>query len=261
MKKLFNKKKMQNVYEKLQKNRKGIKTRAIFMIALLFGVNAFAWFVFVTQTNMSFDARVVAWDVNFFHDSTEVKDVVLDIGKISPGFGDAKVDSSRTPYKKQLLITNNGEIDADYTYRLRKFTIFGEEAFDLSKSNDEMIEFLKNGFPFTMVVSGEEKVLKPEENSTFDFELYWEYEAENKYYKLNKLYRFDPSVVYYSYSGGKYSVASVNVSSFSVLRDSLYVLKDDADSYFGERCAEYEKNTNKACVSLSFQMTVQQRNG
>ena len=129
MKKLFNSvEKIRNnkVYDKLQNNRKRIKNRAILMIIFLFGVNAFAWFAYIAQADFNFEATVVAWDVNFYNDSVEVNDMVIDVGEIYPGYGDVSIDSNNVPYNKTIEISNLGEVDAKFSYRIKDFTVMGE---------------------------------------------------------------------------------------------------------------------------------------
>lgn len=100
--------------------------------------------------------------------------------------------------------------------------------------------------------------IDPGEKLDFEFSLYWLYEDETKYFKLNQIYNYDPSLVYYTYSNGSFTPASVNETTFMTMRDSLYLEKDDADSYFGSKCAEYEANTGKKCVSVDIQLKVSQ---
>ncbi len=58
---------------------------------------------------------------------------------------------------------------------------------------------------------------------------------------------------------GNYVVAVVNSNNYLALRDNLYLEKDDADSYFGIKCGEYEENTHNACLKLRLSMIVQQK--
>lgn len=261
MKKLFNavnRDSVVEVYDKLQNNRKKIKRHAIIMIIFLFGVNAFAWFAYISKADFNFDATVVAWDVNFYNDSTEVSDVIIDVGEIYPGFGDTAYDSNNLPYKKIIEVSNTGEVSAAFSYEVNKFKIMGQDALVGEYSSEEFIKLMEDTYPFTIKMSATSNKLNPNESLNYEFDLYWLFEENNKYYKLNHLYTYDPSFTYYTYSGGSYKATDVTALTFPTLRDTLYLEKDDADSYFGNKCAAYEANTGEKCVSVGIQLKVAQ---
>lgn len=259
-KKLFRQEqlKSENGYNKLKDSRKKLKRHTFIMIIFLFGVNAFAWFTYISKADFNFNATVVAWDVNFYSDSAEVNDVVIDVGDIYPGFGDTTNDSNNIPYKKIIGITNNGEVSAKFDYNIKSFTIMGQDAIIGDYSRDEIVELMGSRYPFTIELNASSDRIDPGEKLDFEFSLYWLYEDETKYFKLNQIYNYDPSLVYYTYSNGSFTPASVNETTFMTMRDSLYLEKDDADSYFGSKCAEYEANTGKKCVSVDIQLKVSQ---
>lgn len=246
------------VYEKLQKNRKKVKRHALVMILLLFGVNAFAWFTFITEADFNFNATVVAWDVNFYNDSTEVNNIVINVGEIYPGFGDTSVDSNNLPYKKTVEISNDGDVPATFIYKVESFKIMGQNAIVGEYSDVEFISLMESMYPFTIKLTSSSNKVAPGEKLNFEFSLYWLYEDNDKYYKLNQLYEYDPSFVYYTYSDGSYVATTVDETTFPMMRDSLYLQKDDADSYFGSKCAEYEAATGNKCVSVDVKLKVAQ---
>lgn len=261
MKKLFNSvEKIRNnkVYDKLQNNRKRIKNRAILMIIFLFGVNAFAWFAYIAQADFNFEATVVAWDVNFYNDSVEVNDMVIDVGEIYPGYGDVSIDSNNVPYNKTIEISNLGEVDAKFSYRIKDFTVMGESVIPEGYSNEEILEMFEKVYPFTITMSATRESLKPNEKLDFVFNLFWTYEEENKYFQLNELYDYDSSINYYTYANNVYSVLDVTENNFTNLRNSLYVEKDDADSFFGNKCAIYEAETGQKCINVIVELKVEQ---
>lgn len=260
-KKLFDATKRDNttvVYNKLQKKRKKIKRNALIMILLLFGVNVFAWFTYISQADFNFSATVVAWDVDFQSDSNTVNNVIVDVGEIYPGYGDSSLDSKNVPYKKIIKVSNTGEVTAEFTYKVDKFTIMGQDAIVGEHSDEEFISLMEETYPFTIKMSATANKLKPTESLDYVFELFWLFEDNNKYFKLNHLYTYDPSLTYYTNTGDSYKVANVNEANFVNLRDYLYLSKDDADSYFGQKCATYEANTGKKCVSVNVKLKVAQ---
>ena len=51
---------------------------------------------------------------------------------------------------------------------------------------------------------------------------------------------------------------TVTEDSFPTRRLDLYLEKDDADSYFGEACADYESANGAACVKYRIELKVKQ---
>ena len=231
MRKLYNldtedKDKLIEVYNKLQKDRKKIKRRAILMVGLLLGVNAFAWFAYIAKADFKFDATVVAWDVNFYADKVEVN--------------------------------NSGDVKARFYYEIESFEILGKDLIESGLTTEDVVTSIKNDYPFVIDISHNKNMLNPGEKLNFIFKLHWLFDDANKYYKLNELYEFDPSYVYYELSNGQYVAKSVTSSNFATLRNNLYLVKDDADSYFGEKCAIYESSTGKTCISTKIKLVVEQ---
>ena len=88
----------------------------------------------------------------------------------------------------------------------------------------------------------------------------WTYE-EDKYYKVNSLYTFDPAINYYVLSNNTYQIDNTVTSEnfLEKMQTGLYLEKDDADSYFGYACGNYEMNTNKPCMDIHMDLEVSQR--
>lgn len=260
IKKLFSIDKHADSYEKYKKNKNKVKRNTLIMVLFLFGINAFAWFTYIANADFNFDAKVIAWDVNFYTDSTEVIDVIIDVGEIYPGFGDTAHNSDNLPYKKVVEVGNLGEINAAFKYEVKKFTILGQPALVGDYTNEDILKLMESYYPFTIKMSSTADKLAPGENLKFEFELFWLFEDGNKYYKLNQLYEYDPSFVYYTYSNNTYEVVEVDETTYPTLRDQLYLQKDDADSYFGQKCAEYEAESGEKCVSVDVKLNVSQLN-
>lgn len=263
LRKLYNldtddKEKMIEVYNKLQNDRKKIKRRAMLMVGFLLGVNAFAWFAYIAKADFRFDATVVAWDVNFYADKVEVNDMIISVGDIYPGLGDTSISAMNKPYSKTIEVSNAGDVKAKFYYEFKSFEILGKNLMESGMTTQEVVQSVKTDYPFVINITHNKTELSPDEKLNFVFKLHWLFEEKDKYYKLNELYEFDPSYVYYELSNGNYVAKNVTSSNFASLRDNLYLLKDDADSYFGEKCAVYESSTGKTCISAKVQLVVEQ---
>lgn len=87
----------------------------------------------------------------------------------------------------------------------------------------------------------------------------WTYE-EDKYFKVNSLYTYDSAINYYILANNTYQVDNtVTADNFaSKVQTGLYLTKDDADSYFGYACGNYEVNTKKPCMDVHVVLEVSQ---
>ncbi len=263
LKKLYNvdasdKEKIVEVYNKLQKDRKKIKRRAMLMVGLLLGVNAFAWFAYIAKADFQFDATVVAWDVNFYADKTEVNDMVISVGDIYPGLGDTSISAMNKPFNKTIEVSNVGEVRARFTYEFKSFEILGQDLVQKGMTTTEIVESVRDDYPFVIDIVQTKDFLEPDGKLNFIFKLYWIFNENGKYQRLNDLYEFDDSYVYYELVNGSYVAKDLTEAQYEAQRNSLYLEKDDADSYFGEKCAEYEASTGKSCISANIQLVVEQ---
>ncbi len=263
MKKLYNldpsdKDKVLEAYNKLQKDRKKIKRRAMLMVGLLLGVNAFAWFAYIAKADFKFDATVVAWDVNFYEDKTEVNDMIISIGDIYPGLGDTSLNSTNMPFKKTIEVNNSGEVNARFYYEFESFMILGKDIVNSGMTTAEIVESVKNDYPFIIDISANKDSLSPNEKLEFIFQLHWPYEESSKYFKVNELMEYDPSFVYYELVNGSYVVKEVTKNSYGMSINNLYLEKDDMDSYYGEKCALYEATSGSSCITADVKLIVEQ---
>ena len=123
------------------------------------------------------------------------------------------------------------------------------------------INYLQSNYPFSVSFTASKSVLNPSDTVDFDIGLVWPYESSTPiYYKQDDVYQFDSSFPYYQFSNGIYTLTNVTSSIYNSLKSNLYLEKDDADSYFGMKCHEYEESTGKACLSLTLKLLVRQRN-
>lgn len=250
--KLFKSKEtIHHTYESLQKNRGKIKRMSLLFAFFVLGVNIYAWFVFIAKANLDVEANVVSWDINFFDENTEVKDLSIK-ERLYPGMPN---------YEKTVTVTNSSETNAEFEYEIDRLSILGIDSIPVGATNDEVIESLNNDYPFKIHFQHDKNQLAPGDSLTFQVFMDWEYENANLYYKLTQHYTFDPSLVYYNLENGVYvENNTINSSNFEVNKLNLYLLKDDADSFFGEACDQYETATGKACVSYHVVLKVTQTN-
>lgn len=64
--------------------RKKIRRRSILFALFIFGVNIYAWFVYVSKARVGVDASVASWDINFLEKNNVISQIDLGID-IYPG--------------------------------------------------------------------------------------------------------------------------------------------------------------------------------
>ena len=234
------------IKEKRRKRRKKIIFPLMFVLFTL-SINVYAWFVFVSQASLNVDMGVASWDVDFTENNVVTNSVHVAITDMMPGMLD---------YSHTVQINNNGDVPADLTYWLTEMKVLGN-TINVSNSDQVLTDF-KTKYPFVLEVSTSSDTIAPNDSTDFNIELTWEYENTSKYYKLNNLYRFNPTYIYYLKNGNNYTETAVTSSTYPTLRDNLYLYKDDADTYFGEACGKYEDENNLPCIEMKFKIVVQQ---
>ena len=227
-----------------------VRTLAVFGVVAL--ANTYAWFVFFTKTSTSIQASVMSWDINFTKDNEEIKELVLDID-MKPGMD---------PYEKRLVITNSGEIAADYNVIMKEFSILNSTytvPTDISESDS--LDKLKYDYPFHVLFTPTTAVINPGNTLVVSIQANWPYESTNPYYKLTNDFLYDSQLgyEYYLKQGDLYRPVVVSALNFSSLIDSgLYVESDDADSYYGNKCGTIQNN-GESCVKIRLQLEVTQK--
>ncbi len=247
MKKSY-KKKTKKIYDILQKNRSKIKKRSIILALFFLGVNIFAWFIYITQVDVNLDADVVAWDVNFFDGPQQVKEINI-VETLYPGMD---------TYVKEIDVNNNSETEANFEYIVKSFSIMGIDSMIEDGTNEEQVNSLLNDYPFVIRLEADKDKLGQDDNLKFVLTIDWSYEQVGEFHRLTKHFTFDPSVVYYQLSEGEYYPYDISSNSFEQHKLDLYVEKDDADSFFGEACAEYQGRTGRRCLNLKLLLKVTQ---
>lgn len=240
-------KSFKNAYEFLQKRRKKLKLRSMLLIIFLFGVNAYAWFVYMSNASIELNSTVSTWNVTFFDDTEEVKDLVINTGNIYPGM---------ETFTRQFKIKNKSDTKASFSYMIDDLSILGNDITIDDKEN-----YLKNDLPFTVSLIPSKTELDENDTLVFDIKIDWPYEAENPYYKVIDLYKYKDNFNYYEKTDLGYSKVTVSDISYpNEVASGLYIESDDADTYFGIECDSYKQITGSdSCLSFHIKLDVIQK--
>lgn len=236
-------------YKKLQKSRKRMLLRSFLFALFLIGVNIFAWFTYVSKAGLQLEGNISSWDVEFNANGKPTTKVDFYVSDMKPGMLD---------YSQKVIIHNLGEVSADVSYDIASLSIMGRDV-DVS-NKDEIIRRLNFFYPFSVNLNIDSVIIQPQGYTNFSASLSWDYENQEKFYQLDSLYDYNGEFNYYNLVDGKYVVNdSVTADNFNELRNNLYLEKDDADSYFGYACGQYEKNTGKSCLAMKLVLKVIQK--
>ena len=246
-KKLF---KFNQPVEQRRKRRRKTIIRSVLLIAFLLIINTFAWFTYITKANLSINGSVVSWEVSFLDQNSIVKDIDIAITDMKPGM---------MQFSKTIDIVNNSDVAAKFTYKIKSVEFLGTEIFK-GEETEAIKQKLEQDFPFSLKIIVGKQDLDLTDTSSFQVTMDWTYE-EDKYYKVNSLYTFDPATNYYVLSNNTYQIDNTVTSEnfLEKMQTGLYLEKDDADSYFGYACGNYEMNTNKPCMDIHMDLEVSQR--
>ena len=247
MKKQDRKEKNSSLREKILKR----KYISIFLALFTLGVNIFAWFAFSSNASLQLDGTVASWDVEFYDSNGEsTHNAVIEVTKMKPGMSD---------FTKTIYVDNKSDVDADFRYEVTSFSILGNTV--TVPAGQDPIQYLSNFYPFSVQLSSSKNILLQNDSLTFDIAVTWPYEsATPRYFNMDNIYQYDDSFVYYKLNNSTYSEYNVqNSTIFNSERSSLYLEKDDADTYFGMKCNDYESTTNKACLVVNMKLSVIQR--
>lgn len=249
------KNKIRKVYDVLQSKRKKLKKRSIFFILFLFSVNAYAWFVYMSNANLTVSSTVSAWNVTFFDGNSEViKELDITTDDLYPGMDE---------YKRELTIKNDSNVGAKFSYEIDKVNLLGTETTYSSEDKSYAISLLSNSLPFKTTFSYEKELLEKNDSINFKILLNWPFESSANYYKLTSIYSYDGNYTYYTYDGVNYNVdTSVDINNFyDKISKGLYLESDDADSYWGENCSKYKDvSGDDHCFSFHLKLKVVQKN-
>ena len=244
------------LYLALKKKNKRTKLFSILMILTLLSVNAYAWFIYISESSFELSANIVSWDVNFLTESNEVSEIYETIEDVAPGM---------LPYTKSVNIRNNSDFDATFNYKLTDFVILGKNALP-SNAKDmtvgEILMYLRDRYPFDFIMMSYTDRIAKNQEGRFEINFGWNFENNSQYYKLTDIYTFNPSFEYYRLVNGQYVLdETITASNYAANIDSLYLYKDDADSFFGMECPNYVGNTARTCVKYKVHLIVEQLDG
>ena len=254
-KKTLYKKDVIKVYNALQKQRKRIKRRSIFLALFVLGVNAYAWFVFISSASVNVRSNVISWDVNFLDENSEVKDLQILTSDLYPGMD---------TYTKTIKIKNNSDLRAKFEANIDSINVLGEEVSNSSNTYEEKVDYLKNTYPFIVNITYPKDILDKNDSMDLVITIDWPYEKTDtlarEYYKLTNQYKYDDSVIYYKLVNNSYVDAGITSANFDSNKLNLYLEKDDADSYLGYSCKTYKDDTAQSCFNFHLVLTVTQIN-
>lgn len=254
-KKTLYKKDVTKVYNALQKQRKRLKRRSIFLALFVLGVNAYAWFVFISSASVNVRSNVISWDVNFLDENSEVKDLQILTSDLYPGMD---------TYTKTIKIKNNSDLRAKFEANIDSISVLGEEVSNFSNTYEEKVNYLKNTYPFIVNITYPKDILDKNDSMDLVITIDWPYENTDalarEYYKLTNQYKYDDSVIYYKLVNNSYVDAGITSANFDSNKLNLYLEKDDADSYLGYSCKNYKDNTAQSCFKFHLVLTVTQIN-
>ena len=86
--------------------------------------------------------------------------------------------------------------------------------------------------------------------ATFVITVKWDYE-DNVYFKVPSIFQYDNELTYYTLSNNTYTEdTTVTSSNYASKLSTLYLYKDDIDSYIGEKCGIYSSQNNTTCLKV-----------
>lgn len=231
----------------IKRNRKILIIRSVLMLGFLLVFNVFAWFIYISKVNTEMDIHALSWDVVFSEGGNAVKDVTIALD-VYPGMEE---------YNHSISVTNSGETSANLYFDTKSVTLFGTELLTSSMTEAQKEELLRTLLPLTIEYAFANTVVNQSHNSSFTISVNWEYES-NTYYKVPSVFQYDDELTYYTRSGNNYIEATVTSGNYNTLKNSLYLYKDDIDSYIGEKCGEYQNTNNNSCLILHGELVAEQ---
>ena len=254
MKKLFRNEtsqaQLEKDYERIKRLKKRMGIRTFLLVLFLFGVNVFAWFVYISEAEVHTDANVAAWDLNFYDGTNLIKNIVI-TPEIYPGMQDVE---------KTVTISNASDVGATVVYTPKDIYFAGQRMFADESNSTAISQALENNYPFKVQFSSTKIILDNVDSADFTIRIYWPFEETNKYYKVIPLLPFTPDWDYYTLSGSTYTKATVTPSNYDSLKSTLYMKKDDIDSYIGEYCGTYEATHSDTCFNFTVSLKAVQNN-
>ena len=230
----------------LQKKFKRKKYMALLLALFTLGVNAFAWFVFSFHADYTYEGKVSSWDVEVKEDDHLVNNFIISVN-MQPGM---------TDFEKEYEINNQGEVDASVDYEITSLSILGRSINLQNVGNP--VTYLETFYPFSISVQKDKATVAPNDTGHFTITVSWDFEDATAYYRLNEIYDYNSTFKYYKLSGSDYNEYTVTSSNYLSNRNTLYLFKDDADTYFGMACGNYQRDTGLNCLEATIALSVEQ---
>ncbi len=158
-----------NVKDKILFLKKRLRRRTLFFLILTLMANTFAWFIYSNKVSNNITTGVKSWKINFKQDGVDiVNNVEFKIDSIYPGMPD---------YTNSLSITNIGETAANISYEVEEIKILDEFYNSDMYSSTDLINRLKDNYPFKMNFSINNQEVGTGQTSEFTFSLVWPYKS------------------------------------------------------------------------------------
>ena len=158
-----------NVKDKILFLKKRLRRRTLFFLILTLMANTFAWFIYSNKVSNNITTGVKSCKINFKQDGVDiVNNVEFKIDSIYPGMPD---------YTNSLSITNIGETAANISYEVEEIKILDEFYNSDMYSSTDLINRLKDNYPFKMNFSINNQEVGTGQTSEFTFSLVWPYES------------------------------------------------------------------------------------
>ena len=233
----------------IKKNRKILIIRSVLMLGFLLAFNVFAWFIYISKVNTEMDIHAVSWDVVFSEGGTAVKDVTIALD-VYPGM---------EQYSHSISVNNASETAANLFFDTKSVTLFGEELLTSGMTEIQKQSLLSNDLPLSIEYTFTRTVVNQASTSSFTVYVNWPYENTN-YYKIPSVFPYSSDLTYYIKNGSNYYVQEVTSATYDTLKSSLYLEKDEIDSYIGEKCGVYQNTYNKSCLVIKGELVAEQAN-
>lgn len=154
---------------KRRKILKKVRLKTLFLLAITLASNSFAWFIYTTKVSSNISAKVREWNVTFEANGQAVeKTIEINIDSLYPGMN---------AYNQTLTAANSGESKAQITYEIVSTNILGDNLVNYNYSNEDILNYLKNNYPFTIEISSTNSIIEPNGEEKINITVSWPYES------------------------------------------------------------------------------------
>lgn len=154
---------------KRRKIFKKVRLKTLFLLAIALASNSFAWFIYTTKVSSNISAKVREWNVTFDANGQVVeKTIEINIDSLYPGMD---------TYNQTLTAANSGESKAQITYEVVSTNILGDNLVNYNYSNEDILNYLKNNYPFTIEISSTNSIIEPNGEEKINITVSWPYES------------------------------------------------------------------------------------